>query len=387
MLRSTDRIVTTHTGSLARPPALEEALLGRGDGDTAAHDSLVRDAVSDVVRRQVELGLDVVSDGEMSKTGFHSYVSERLGGLESTDLFQDDIGPMLAEMEDFPGWGAELRARFVATRSSPHVGACVGELTYANPEPLRADLESLGAARDRWSPNEVFMPSISPGFLTASMPNRYYSTHEELAGALAEALKPEYDAIHQAGFVLQLDCPDLATWGRARGIYGVETFDEWRRLTLVNVEALNEATRDIPPEAMRIHVCWANYPGPHHLDVPLREIVDILLRARPAGLSIEAANPRHEHEWAVFRDVKLPDGKVVIPGVVDSTSVFVEHPELVAQRIVNFAGVVGRESVIAGTDCGFASMAAWVTVDPGIAWAKLRSVVEGAELATRELWP
>jgi 5-methyltetrahydropteroyltriglutamate--homocysteine methyltransferase len=386
VLRSTDRIVTTHTGSLARPPALEEALLGRGDTEPGALAGLVREAVSDVVARQVELGLDSVSDGEMSKTGFHSYVSERFGGLESTELVQDPIGPMLAEAEQFPGWGAELRARFVETRSSPSMAACVGELSYANPEPLRADLDNLRAARERWSPNEVFMPSISPGFLTSSMPNRYYGSHEELAGALAAALKPEYDAIHAAGFVLQLDCPDLATWGRARGIFGADTFEEWRRVALVNVEALNEATRDIPPEAMRMHVCWANYPGPHHLDVPLRDILDILLRARPAGLSIEAANPRHAHEWAVFEDAKLPDGKVVIPGVVDSTSVFVEHPELVAQRIVNFARVVGRENVIAGTDCGFASMAAWVTVDPGIAYAKLRSVVEGAELATRELW-
>lgn len=385
MIRSTDRILTTHVGSLARPPALEDALTGQGDPQDRS--MLIRAAVMEVVARQVELGLDIVSDGEMGKTSFWTYVSERLGGLASAELTPHMGGPGFNEMDDFPTWGAEFAARWDASGGIPQMPACVSELTYEQRDLLAADIANLEAARREHSPNDVFMTAISPGFLTSSIGNRYYASHEEFAFAIAAALKTEYDAIHQAGFVLQIDAPDLCVWGRSRTPpFGTKTFEEWRRVVTSNVEALNEATRDIPPEAMRIHICWANYPGPHNHDVPLRDIIDIVLKARPAAISLEAANPRHGHEWAVFEDVKLPDGKLLIPGVVDSTSVFIEHPELVAQRILNFARVVGRENVIAGTDCGFASMAQWVTVDPGIADAKLRSVVEGAELASSKLW-
>jgi 5-methyltetrahydropteroyltriglutamate--homocysteine methyltransferase len=230
------------------------------------------------------------------------------------------------------------------------------------------------------------MTAASPGVLTHLTGDAHYGSHEAYLAALVDVMKIEYDAIHRAGFVLQLDCPDLASWGRTEYPRPGATFDEWRRVATANVEALNAATRDIPPEAMRLHVCWGNYSGPHHLDVPLRDIVDIVLKARPAGLSIEASNPRHEHEWTVFEDVRLPDGKMLVPGVVDSTSNFVEHPEVVAQRLLNFARVVGRENVVAGTDCGFATIAAWHAVDPRVAFAKLRSLVEGAELASGRLW-
>jgi 5-methyltetrahydropteroyltriglutamate--homocysteine methyltransferase len=384
-VRSVDRILTTHSGSLARPEALEDTLMQRGDAEGAAVKQMVHDAVSDVVARQVELGLDIVSDGEMSKTGFFTYVSERLGGLDSHELSHEGALPELVEGDDFPQWLAEFQARWAATTRNPRIPACVDDLTYENRDPLEADIANFADACAKHAPSAGFMTAISPGFLSNSVENRHYGSHEEFVWAIGAAMKTEYEAIHQAGHVLQLDCPDLTTWGRTRAREG-ETFEDWRRVTIQSVEALNDATRDIPADAMRIHVCWANYPGPHHHDVALRDIVDILFRARPAGLSIEAANPRHEHEWAVFEDVKLPDGKVLIPGVVDSTSAFIEHPELVAQRIINFARVVGRENVIAGTDCGFASMAAWITVDPGIAYAKLRSVVEGAQLSSDKLW-
>jgi 5-methyltetrahydropteroyltriglutamate--homocysteine methyltransferase len=386
MTPSYDRILTTHTGSLARPKALEAALnrVARGELAPEVVASDVRSAVADVVARQVEVGLDIVNDGEMGKTGFFGYVWQRLSGFDLVDLSSRELG-LMPEAMDFPEWGADFQPR-LADANQHRSAACVGDVAYVNRGLLEADIANLEAARDACSPLAVFMTAAAPGLITHMTANQHYSSHEEYVGALAEAMKTEYDAIHAAGFVIQFDCPDLASWGRTTYPYPGATFEDWRRVARLNVEALNEATRDIPPEAMRMHVCWGNYAGPHTRDVALREIIDILLHARPAGLSIEAANPRHEHEWSVFEGVKLPEGKILIPGVVDSTTNFVEHPELVAQRIANFARVVGRENVLAGTDCGFATLASWVGVEPRVAFAKLRSLVDGAELASGKLW-
>jgi 5-methyltetrahydropteroyltriglutamate--homocysteine methyltransferase len=317
----------------------------------------------------------------MGKTGFFGYVSQRLTGFETAEL-DPRGGGRFPEAEAFPEWGADLGPRLAAANGNLRV-SCVGPVAYGNRGLLDADIANLTFACERSLPHSVFMTAASPGLITHLTANLHYPTHEEYLGALAAAMKTEYDAIHAAGFALQLDCPDLASYGRMAYPHPGATFEEWRRVAITHVEALNEATRDIPPEAMRIHACWGNYPGPHHLDVPLGDIIDILFRARPAGLSIEASNPRHGHEWVVFQDVDLPDGKVLIPGVIDSTTNFVEHPELVAQRILNFARLVGRESVVAGTDCGFATIAGWVQVDPRISFAKLRSLVEGTELASQ----
>jgi 5-methyltetrahydropteroyltriglutamate--homocysteine methyltransferase len=261
--------------------------------------------------------------------------------------------------------------------------ACDGPISYRDTDAVRADVEALRAALDGVAVEDAFLSAASPGVVAFFLADRHYGDHEAYLFAIADAMKTEYDEIHRGGLVLQLDCPDLAL---TRHRIGAETVEDFRRFVRLHVEAINHATRDIPAEAMRMHVCWGNYEGSHHHDVPLRDIVDIVLDARPAAVSFEAANPRHAHEWTVFEDVALPDGKVVIPGVLDTTTNYIEHPELVAQRIVRYAELVGRESVIAGTDCGFASFAASGSVDPAIVWAKLGALADGAALASRELW-
>jgi 5-methyltetrahydropteroyltriglutamate--homocysteine methyltransferase len=382
MKRSTERILTTHTGSLPRPPELVKLLddLERGrrpDAETfAAH---VRDAVADVVARQVRAGVDVVNDGEMSKVGYSTYVTERLSG------FGEHQGPAfrtMLEAVEFPEWAA--------ARGFDHVEdlivtpACVGDVAYADRKPLETDLANLRAAADAAAPHDVFMTAASPGVVAMFLPNQHYPTHEAYVEALGEAMKSEYDAIHAAGFVLQLDCPDLAAGKHAQ--FADESLENWRRRIGHHVDVLNHATRDIPADAMRIHLCWGNYEGPHNHDVALGDVLDIVLRARPAVISFEAANPRHAHEWRVFEDVDLPDGKVLMPGVLDSTTNYVEHPELVAERILHFARAVGRENVVAGTDCGFATFHGLVPVDPRVVDAKLQAMAEGARLASEELW-
>ena len=262
--------------------------------------------------------------------------------------------------------------------------SCVGEVRLEDPEPLRKDVANLAAAVAESKPAEAFMTAPSPGVAALFMLNEYYPSEEAYLEALADVLREEYEAIHQAGFTLQIDCPDLA-FGR-HIVFSDDSPAAFRRVATRNVEALNHATAKISPESMRMHVCWGNYPGPHHLDTPLRDIIDIVLRARPAAISIEAANPRHEHEWAVFKDIALPDDKILIPGVIDSTSNFVEHPELVAQRLRRYADVVGKERVIAGADCGFSTAAGFPAVHPSIVWPKFRALVEGARLASDTLW-
>jgi 5-methyltetrahydropteroyltriglutamate--homocysteine methyltransferase len=380
MKRSTDRILTTHTGSLPRPPDLLDQLMRRDRGepvDATALDARVREAVVDSVRRQAAAGVAVVNDGEAGKIGYSTYVTERLDGFGGE---ADPPGPP-TDMLEFPEYLARERGD---GRAGPAMPACDGPVAYRDTEAVRADIAALRAAVDGIDGvEEAFLSAASPGVVAFFLADHHYGDHEAYLFAIADAMKVEYDEIHRAGLVLQLDCPDL-TLTRIRR--GGETDADHGALLRLHVEAINHATRDIPPEAMRMHVCWGNYEGPHHHDVPLREIVGTVFEARPAAVSFEAANPRHAHEWTVFEDVALPDGKALIPGVLDTTTNYIEHPELVAQRIVRYARLVGRENVIAGTDCGFASFAGSSAVDAAIVWAKLRAMAEGAALATAELW-
>ena len=376
MKRSTEHILTTHTGSLPRPPALLEALQRRDHGETdgAALDGQVRDAVEDVVRRQAQAGVSVVNDGEAGKIGYSTYVKERLDGFGG----EGGLAGMPADLVEFPDYMQRVLGGL-----DFEMPACIGPVSYRDLDAVRVDIANLKAAVATTEVEDAFMTAASPGVISVFLQNQYYPSHEEYIGALADVMKAEYDEIHRAGLVLQLDCPDLAM---TRHMSPDESLEEFRRRAKLHVEAINHATRDIPGDDMRLHLCWGNYEGPHHHDMPLRDIIDIVLEARPAAISFEAANPRHEHEFVVFDDVKLPEGKVLIPGVLDSTTNYIEHPQLVAQRIVRYAHRVGRENVIAGSDCGFATFASLLAVDPAITWAKLRAMSDGAELATQELW-
>jgi len=372
------RIPTTHTGSLPRPDDLLGLLRQKQEGrlgDASAFEARVGEAVEEVVARQLAIGLDIVNDGELGKPDYSTYIKERLTGFEGESVPPVALG---ADLKEFPEFAA--RTPTAALMKQP---TCSGPITWKDFGAVEKDIENLKRAAARAGAREVFMTAVSPGQAARFLANRYYPSHEAYVGALAEALKREYAAIVRAGFVLQLDCPDLAS-GRNNQFQHL-TLAEFRKVAAMHVEALNHAVADLPPERMRLHVCWGNYAGPHHKDVPLRDIIDIVVRARPAGLSVEGANPRHAHEWKVFEEVKLPEGKVLIPGVLDSTTNFIEHPELVAQRVVQYARVVGGANVIAGVDCGFATFAERPTIDPRIAWAKLEAMVEGARLAAREL--
>ena len=369
MKRSTERTLTTHTGSLPRPPDLLEMLLQKEEGhqvNEAAFVERARTAVSETVLKQVGVGVDVVNDGEVGKPGYTVYVKERLTGFDGEEPAP---GAPSREVEDFP----EYHSRAARSRRGVRQPTCTGPVAWKDRDAVDRDIASLKSALVGVEPDEVFMTAASPGNVAHYHKDRYYGSREAYLYAVADALKEEYDAIHRSGFLLQVDCPDLPRRSR--------------KTVELNMEVLNHALRDIPPERMRMHVCWGNAEGPHNHDVPLAEIIDLLLTARPAGLSIEGANPRHGHEWNVFERVKLPDGKVLIPGVIDSTTNFIEHPELVAQRIVRYAQVVGRENVIAGTDCGFGTNVTEVPiVDGRIAWAKVQAMAEGARLASQELW-
>ncbi|MCS6926079.1 MAG: cobalamin-independent methionine synthase II family protein [Candidatus Binatia bacterium] len=377
MQRSTERILTTHTGSLPRPPDLVTMLYAKDKGelqDQAAFAARVREATAAVVRKQVECGVDIVNDGETGKIGYSTYVKDRLSG------FGGEAGPVrAADLLEFPQY-----ARRVFRVTAMQRPACTGPVAYVNQAALQQDIDNLKAALQGVEPVEVFMSAASPGVISLFLKNDYYPNHEAYLFALADAMRTEYDMIHRAGFLLQLDCPDLAMGRHIQ--FADASLAEFRKKAELHVEALNYAVAGIPPECMRLHLCWGNYEGPHHRDVPLRDIIDIVLKARPAAISFEAANPRHEHEWKVFQEFTLPAGKVLIPGVLDSTTNYIEHPELVAERICRFAQVVGRDNVIAGTDCGFATFAGMDMVDPEIAWAKLAAMAEGARLASRLLW-
>ncbi len=378
MKRSTEEILTTHTGSLPRPPALLEALQqrDRGESESAALGEQIRDAVADVVQHQAQAGVSVVNDGEASKIGYSTYVKERLDGFGG----EGGLAAMPADLGEFPDYMQRVMGGL-----DFEMPACIGPVSYRDLEAVRTDVANLKAAVAGAGAEvkDAFMTAASPGVISVFLPNQHYPSHEEYIAALADVMKAEYDEIHQAGLVLQLDCPDLAM---ARHMTGDESLEEFRRRAKLHVEAINHATRDIPADDMRLHLCWGNYEGPHHHDMPLRDIIDIVFEARPAAISFEAANPRHEHEWTVFDDVKLPEGKALIPGVIDSTTNYIEHPELVAQRIVRYAQRVGRENVLAGSDCGSATFASFLAIEPGITWAKLGAMADGAKLASTELW-
>jgi 5-methyltetrahydropteroyltriglutamate--homocysteine methyltransferase len=375
---STDRILTTHTGSLPRPRDLGvmlEALDGGTVPDPAAFAARVRQAVADIVGQQVAAGVDIVNDGEQGKVGYSTYVRHRLTGFGG----QSSVA-LRADWADFPDAAANSERRSVVSRPS-----CNGPIDWKDRAAVQTDAANLRAALTGVPTTEAFMTAASPGVIAHFLRNEHYPSRQAYLARLVDVMKEEYDAIHRAGFVLQVDCPDLAM-GRHLAFPDLSNA-EFVKIAEANVEALNHALRDIPPDRMRLHLCWGNYEGPHHRDIPLREIIGVALKARPQGLSLEGANPRHEHEWAVFKEVRLPDDKVVIPGVLDSTTNFIEHPELVAQRIVRYADVVGRERVIAGTDCGFATFArSKPQVEPEITWAKFKSMAEGARLASAQLW-
>lgn len=380
MQRSTERILTTHVGSLPRPAAVVELLYRKENGEGYEQDTFDRTvaaAVDEVVRKQLEVGIDVVSDGETSKVGYATYIKDRLSGFDGHYPRPPHLD--LAPYPDF----REAMARMMGKQSFKRA-ACVGPIERTDRDALAKDIEHLRAAGEHHGALELFMNAASPGVISSFQSNRYYPSHEAYVDAIAAVMKEEYEAIAAAGIVLQLDCPDLAM-ARHTGFQEL-TEAQFLARAEQGVEALNRAVGAIPADAMRMHVCWGNYEGPHDHDIPLAEILSIVLKAKPAAILFEAANPRHRHEWSVWRDAKIPDDKVLIPGCIASTSNYVEHPELVAEQLVQYANIVGRERVIAGTDCGFGTFAGYSRVDPAIAYKKLAALAEGAALASKRLW-
>lgn len=380
MKRSTDRILTTHTGSLPRPQEVVDFLIeGEKTPGTMpdGFDEAVSRAVADVVQKQVKAGLDVINDGEQGRADYTIHVKDRLTGYDGPN----QTIPMTADEDEFPELTEMLRP-FVTPLT--HRPACTGPVNWLDWDAAQADIDRAASVIGQAKAEDVFMTSPSPGQIARFLPNLHYKSEEEYIFALAEVMKREYEAIVNAGLVLQLDCPDLAL--SRHTIFKHLSLEDFRKEISMHVEALNHAVRDIPSDAMRMHVCWASTLGPHHEDVPLADIVDIVMSAKPGAVSFPGANPRHEHEWKVWRDVKLPDGKFIVPGVIDTTSNFVEHPELVCDRILNYASVVGRENVIGGGDCGFGTFAGRVQVDRNIVWMKFAAMAEGAAMASEKLW-
>lgn len=378
MKASSERILTTHVGSLPRSKAVTDVVFGRDKGESPANaEQTITDAVDEVVARQVESGVDIVSDGEMSKISYATYIKDRITGFEG-----DSKREPPKDLEDFPGFlKRQVSSGGTPTYSRP---CCVGEITVKDMGPVQSDLANLAAAVERHQPAEAFMNAASPGVIALFQPNQHYPSHETYLEALADAMAPEYRAIVDAELLLQLDSPDLGL-GRHM-MFKDKTDAEYRALADLHVDALNHALEGIPPERVRLHVCWGNYEGPHHHDAPMSMVLPIALRANAQALLFESANPRHAHEWQVFADSAIPDDRILVPGVIDSTTNFIEHPELIAQRLCRFANIVGRERVIAGTDCGFSTFAGFGAVDPDIAYAKLASLAQGAALATSKLW-
>ncbi len=380
MKRSTDRVLTTHTGSLPRPPDLLAMIDAKESGqpyDEKAFQERVKSAVAEVVRQQVSAGIDIVSDGELGKPSFATYVKDRIRGFEG----QDPEPRVFADRAEFPEWNAQAPRSRLAAGVRP---SCIGPLGWKDRAAVYSDIANFKAAVEQARPVDAFMPAASLGIITEIMANRYYPSEEAYLYALADVVKEEYQAIASAGFVVQIDAPDAAMGRHSQ--FRDHSLQDFRKALALRIEALNHALAGIPEEQVRFHVCWGNYEGPHNHDVPLRDIVDLVLKVRAGAYSIEASNPRHAHEWQVWEDVKLPEGKVLIPGVIDSKTNYIEHPEVVAQRIMQYARLVGRENVIAGTDCGFGTSAGASRVHPTIMWAKFRAMAEGAQLATRRLW-
>ena len=379
MRRSSDRILTTHAGSLYRPPELLEMITARVLGEPVDAQSFaeqLRQGVGDVVSKQAACGIDVVDDGELSKPSFADFIVDRIRGFEGENPDQVFPNRRLDYPEYYVGQPAPAGARRPL---------CVGPLGWKDKDALRTDIENLRSAVANAGIAEAFMPSPSPGIVAMRIPNAYYDSEEGYLGAIAEVLSEEYRAIVDAGFVLQIDAPDVPMAWTAQ--FDAEHFEDYVRTLSMRNAALNDALEGIPEESVRYHICWGNNEAPHTLDIPLDRIIDLVLNVRAQAYSIEAANPRHAHEWEIWRDVRLPDGKILIPGVIDSTTNFVEHPQLVAQRIEQFCALVGRENVIAGTDCGFGTIARLSPrVHPVVMWAKLAALTEGARIASHHLW-
>jgi 5-methyltetrahydropteroyltriglutamate--homocysteine methyltransferase len=380
MRRSTDRILTTHVGSMPRPQALVDMLLKKDHGeayDPAEYDRVIHDAVAAVVRRQVEAGVDIPSDGEASKVSYSTYMMDRLTGFGG-----DNQRKVALDLAPYPAF-REKMSRMTGTQEFRRA-SCIGPIAVKDLGPLKTDIDNMLAAMTACGVAEGFMNSASPGLVTAFQPNQYYKTHEDYVWALSDAMKQEYRMIVDAGLILQLDCPDLAM-ARHTGFQDL-TEAEFIKRAEVHVEAMNAALEGIPAEKLRMHVCWGNYEGPHDFDIDLIKILPAILKAKPAGILFEAANARHQHEWKVWAEAKLPEDKVLIPGLIDSCSNYVEHPELVAQGVERFAAIVGRERVLAGTDCGFGTFAGFGKLDSEIAYKKLKSLAEGAAIASKRLW-
>ena len=380
MKRSTERFLTTHTGSLPRPDDLIRMMYAKEEGvpvDRVALAAEVRAAVAEVVRKQAEAGLDLINDGELSKPSYATYIKDRLngfGGTGNTFVYQD--------LADFP----KLAQRVFGDpgRSRRKTPACNAPISVRDPAAVRTDVDNLKAALANVKATEGFMSAASPGVVSLFFRNDHYKGFEAYIYAIADAMRDEYETAANAGFVVQFDCPDL---GMGRHIqYADLDLKEFRKRIQLHIEALNHATRNIAPAQLRLHLCWGNYEGPHHYDVALADIIDIVFAARADAISLEAANPRHAHEYALFETVKLPPDKVLIPGVIESKSNFIEHPELIAQRIGRYAKLVGRENVIAGSDCGYGTWVGQAAVDPDVVWAKMAAMAQGARIASRQFW-
>jgi len=381
MKTSVDRILTTHVGSLPRPADVIEVLFAQDRGEPVEpgrFDATVRAAVGRAVRRQREAGLDVVNDGEMSKISYATYTKHRLNGFEIGNAPR--ATPQ--DLDDYP----EYRDKIAAEGATPKYTRpiCRGPISVRTLQPLHDDIARLQAAMQGSNATEGFMSAVSPGTIAVFQPNEYYPSHAAYLEALAEAMRAEYETIAASGLMLQVDCPDLGM-GRHIRFRDVDD-DEFLRNAALQVEALNHALANIPADRIRLHICWGNYEGPHTRDIPLAKVLPVLLKVKPMGLLIEGGNPRHDHEWVVWKTAKLPDDKVLIAGVLDTTTNFVEHPELIAQRILRYAGSLGRERVMAGTDCGFGHFAGFGAVHPQICWAKMQSLTEGAQIASKKLW-
>ena len=378
MITSNERILTTHVGSLPRSETVTDTVFGQERGEIIADaDAIIRQAVDDVVAKQVATGVDIVSDGEMSKISYATYIKDRITGFDG----DSDREPP-SDLEEFPGFlKRQAQSGGTPTYRRP---CCVGEIKVKDMGPVETDIDNMLTAIERHEPTQGFMNAASPGVIALFQPNRHYNTPEAYLGALADAMAHEYRAIVDAGLILQLDSPDLGL-GRHM-LFKDKSDEEYRKLAATHVDALNHALEGIPKDRVRLHVCWGNYEGPHHHDAPMEMVLPIALQANVGALLFESSNPRHAHEWEVFANADLPDDLILIPGVLDSTTNFVEHPKLVAERVCRFADIVGRERVIAGTDCGFSTFAGFGAVDQDIVYAKLKSMVKGAAIASQRLW-
>jgi 5-methyltetrahydropteroyltriglutamate--homocysteine methyltransferase len=374
------RFLTTHTGSLPRPEDLIRMMFAKEEGVPVEPGALavrIRDAVADIIVRQRNAGIDIVNDGEMSKPSYATYIKDRLNGFGG-----ESLPPPYPDLVPYPGLHQKVSGdRGRARRKMP---GCNAPISVRDRTAVKVDIDNLKAGAAGRADEGLFMSAASPGVVALFFHNDYYKTQEEYLFAIADAMRYEYETIAAAGITLQLDCPDL---GMGRHVqYANLPLEEFRTRARLHVEALNHAVRNIAPEQIRMHLCWGNYEAPHQMDVPLADIIDVVFLARPHAISFEAANPRHAHEWKIFERVKVPDGKVLIPGVLESKSNFIEHPELIAQRIGRYAKLVGRENVMLGTDCGYGTWVGQAAVDPDVVWGKLAAMAEGARIASQEFW-